>query len=807
MSRGRSSLGAGVALSMVAALTTWVATLSWRGFTDAPSLFLSPLLGLALVVAGVGAVARWSRLGVLSVLALQAVLGTMTLSWILVGSPLPVGATLDALLLAVDDAREAAAIYAPPVPTAEASVEPLLLGGGLACLLLVDLLACGLRRVSLAGLPLLSVYSVPVSLLATDLTWWVFALSAMGFVTMLYLQESEQVARWGRTLREHDTGAPLEEPSGLGVHTATVRAHAVAVGGVATALAVVVPLGVPTLDVHLLDIGRGPGGNTEISIDNPMTDLVRDLNRPRDTPLLQVRSEQVEPSYLRISVLNRFSENEWSPGDRDIPLENRPTGALPTLDGVSQSVPRRTLDYSVEAYDNFSSRWLPTFAPLSSIEATGDWRYDDTTMDFLAGDDDLDVAGSSWTMTGVDLDLSAQELADAPSSVGMVSASYTDLPSDMPPLVRQLATQVTADAPTRFQKAVALQDWFREEFEYSLEDVPAGNGTDELVDFLAEDGAYERTGYCEQFASAMAVMARQLGIPARVAVGFLVPDEIADGVYEYSSDDLHAWPELFIAGSGWVRFEPTPPDRASGVPQYTQEAVDLEQPEAGGPSGSADEQLPDRNGDAEALPDPQEQTPDTAGGDDTADSGLPWGTLLLALAVLVVLVALVLAPRAVRRRRRERRLGSGPEEVWDELRDTARDLRLPYPEHRSPRETGAGLVGHLGSPLDDRLHPGQAGQAPEAVAALQRLVGGLERLRYAPVSGSTIDADRGADPGWRADGEQVVRAMQDGATPRARRRATWLPRTLLRPTRRDSVTAEPQTEALAYQGGIVDHVR
>ncbi len=99
-------------------------------------------------------------------------------------------------------------------------------------------------------------------------------------------------------------------------------------------------------------------------------------------------------------------------------------------------------------------------------------------MDFLAGDPDLDLTGASWSMTSVDLDLSAQELADAPSSIGMVSASYTDLPADMPPLIRQLANQVTAGAPTRFQKAVALQDWFREEFDYSLRNVPPGNGTD-----------------------------------------------------------------------------------------------------------------------------------------------------------------------------------------------------------------------------------------------------------------------------------------------------------------------------------------
>ncbi|MEN8704538.1 MAG: hypothetical protein ABF306_00235, partial [Nocardioides marinisabuli] len=126
-SRTRSSLGAGLTLSTVAALTTWICILSWRGFTDAPSLFLSPLLGLALLVAAVGAVGRWSRLGALSVLLLQLLSGAMALSWVVVGSPLPVGAPWDALLVALADAREGAVVYASPVPTAEAAVEPLLL--------------------------------------------------------------------------------------------------------------------------------------------------------------------------------------------------------------------------------------------------------------------------------------------------------------------------------------------------------------------------------------------------------------------------------------------------------------------------------------------------------------------------------------------------------------------------------------------------------------------------------------------------------------------------------------------------------
>ena len=123
---------------------------------------------------------------------------------------------------------------------------------------------------------------------------------------------------------------------------------------------------------------------------------------------------------------------------------------------------------------------------------------------------------------------------------------------------------VTAEAANRFDKAVALQDLFRSEFEYSLTKGPEGSGVDDLEAFLTP-GNGGRVGYCEQFAASMAVMARVIGIPARMAVGFLKPRSIGDGVWEYSAHDLHAWPELYFDGFGWVRFEPTPGNSAIGA--------------------------------------------------------------------------------------------------------------------------------------------------------------------------------------------------------------------------------------------------
>ena len=769
MSRPSPTPGAATMTAAVAAGTTWVALLSWRGLTDRPSDVLVPLVVLGGVVATVGAVGRWGRLGPVSVLVLQSVLAGMVLSYVVSGSPVPVGSAWADLRAEVDLALEGARAYAPPVPADEADVSPLLLAGGLLCLLLVDLLAAGLRRVPLAGIPLLVAYSLPVGLLGTDLTWWVFALTALGFLVLLFGQEARDVGRWGRAL---DDGARAD--SGTGLQSAGVRLSAVTIGLSATALAVVVPMAIPTLEVRLLDIGRGGPGGDGIEIENPMVDLRRDLNRGADVPLLRLTTDDPAPSYLRTSVLTRFTANEWSSGDRQIPTEHRPEGRMPDLVGVAEDVPRTSYRYEVDVLDQFRSRWLPTMAPVTAVRAEGDWRYDASTMDFLSADKELDTRGVSYSMTGVQLDLSAQELADAPSSAGQVSADFTALPPGLPPMIRQLANDVTRDAPTRFEKAVALQDWFRANFTYSLENVPPGNGTDELVDFLStEEGG--RTGYCEQFAAAMAVMARQLGIPARVAVGFLVPDEVEDGVFEYSAYDLHAWPELFIAGAGWVRFEPTPADRASGVPSYTRQSVDGPGPDPIDPGGRPQDDTANPGGPADETPDrtPEEAEDPQAAGQEDGGVTTAWVVRALGtVAALLLVVVLAAVPGVWRRRRRVRRLAGGLESVWAELRDTAVDLGVPWQSGRSPRVTGATLREHL---------PQVGGQdAPRP--ALDRLVARLERHRYAPAgSAETAGAAEAAET--ERDGVLVVRGMVTAADPRARRRGHWLPRTLVRPTR------------------------
>ncbi len=761
----RVSAVTGTALGFVAAATTWAAMLSWRGFTEEPGTFLVPLLVLGGTVAGAGALGRWARLPVWVVFPGQVLLSAMVTSALLAGSPLPLSETRDRLVTVVEAAVSTANRFQSPVPVDVPPVDPLLIAGGLACFLLVDLLACGLGRISLAGLPLLTVYSVPVSVLGGGISWWVFVLTAIGFMSLLFIHENEQISRWGRPLRRGP-----DDTSPLVVRTGALRTSAGAIGGVATAVALALPLAIPTLTFTLFDFGRGPGGSREITVENPSVDLQRNLTRGEDVPLVRFSTADPDPSYLRIAVLTVFSENEWKPGDRNIPTTNRADGPMPPLDGVDSDVLRRTYGYDVSVTDEFRSAWLPTMSPVTRVVADGDWRFDPDTMDFLRGDSDLDAAGLEYSMRHVELDLQGEELAAAASGSRMVSRAFLELPPELPDVVRSLATEVTREEPTRFQKAVALQEWFRTGGGFSYDDsVELGDGTDDLARFLSE-GPEGRTGYCEQFAASMAVMARVLGVPSRVAVGFLTPDRIGESTWEYSAHDMHAWPELFIAGAGWVRFEPTPAGRAGDVPAYTRDQIqDVPSPSlptsVGGDSGL------DRGADRPADRLDEESVPQ----DDQTQAGVPWGRLAIGIGVAALLGAALMVPRTVRAGRRRQRLSAGPEAAWLEIRDTVVDLGLTWPAHRSPRQTRDRLVRLFGAPADEYgpARPARGpGQNPDAVLAVDRLVGALEQLRY---SG---DPDRVAGLGLAAETETCLEALTAGATPRARRRATWFPRSV-----------------------------
>jgi transglutaminase-like putative cysteine protease len=132
--------------------------------------------------------------------------------------------------------------------------------------------------------------------------------------------------------------------------------------------------------------------------------------------------------------------------------------------------------------------------------------------------------------------------------------TYLQLPN-LDPRIPELAKQITARAQTPFDKTITLESYLRSHYAYNL-NLTGKPGDDPLAHFLFET----RSGHCEYFASAMAIMLRTLGIPTREVNGFL-PGEYNDLGEDYivRASDAHSWVEVYFPGTGWMTFDPTPP--------------------------------------------------------------------------------------------------------------------------------------------------------------------------------------------------------------------------------------------------------
>ncbi len=130
---------------------------------------------------------------------------------------------------------------------------------------------------------------------------------------------------------------------------------------------------------------------------------------------------------------------------------------------------------------------------------------------------------------------------------------YLQLPPNLDPRIRRLAERITANADNPYDKAAALEAWLRRNIRYN-ENIPAPPPGRDGVSYVLFD---IRQGYCDYYASAMAVMARALGIPARVVSGYAQGEWMPDGRYRVRQRDAHTWVEIYFPGYGWVEFEPT----------------------------------------------------------------------------------------------------------------------------------------------------------------------------------------------------------------------------------------------------------
>ncbi|MCZ3386914.1 MAG: transglutaminase domain-containing protein, partial [Actinomycetia bacterium] len=379
-----------------------------------------------------------------------------------------------------------------------------------------------------------------------------------------------------------------------------------------------------------------------------------------------------------------------------------------------------------------------------------------------------------YTATGLEVTPTIDQLQAAPPadpSVDNALYQWLKLPDGVREQLAPLAESVAGAETTDYDRALALQNWFRTDFTYSLDTVE-GNATEALDTFLRD-----RSGYCEQFAATMALMARTLDIPSRVQVGFTPGEQNEDGTWVVTVHDAHAWPELWFEGVGWVRFEPTPGGGDGGAtPGWAPTPADPTRPgqagqndnngggvvirRGGGPVGERGGRPADlrevlranRSGNGLA-------SESTAAGGEQGD-GSP---VLLWLALIAVAGAAAGAPKAaslVVRRTRWRRVATTDLAIsaaWADVLDAATDVDL----RPAPTETPRDLARRL---------PARGGLSPGRAAALGRLAGWVELLRYRGGVEATMTV---ADIRQLAD--DIRRDLFAAISPRDRRRARWWP--------------------------------
>jgi transglutaminase-like putative cysteine protease len=135
-----------------------------------------------------------------------------------------------------------------------------------------------------------------------------------------------------------------------------------------------------------------------------------------------------------------------------------------------------------------------------------------------------------------------------------VLATYAQPPANLDPAIKQLALQITAHASTMYDKVTALETYLRENYTYDANITAPPPGEEATAWFLF----HSKRGFCNYFASAMALMARELGIPARIAVGYTNGKfDAKTGEWVISGTDAHAWTQVYFAGYGWINFEPS----------------------------------------------------------------------------------------------------------------------------------------------------------------------------------------------------------------------------------------------------------
>ena len=331
---------------------------------------------------------------------------------------------------------------------------------------------------------------------------------------------------------------------------------------------------------------------------NPYVQIHKNLVSREGIPLFRATLEgEVPPSevYFRMLTLETYSRGQWSASRPQVhPIDQPPT----EQPGYEFNGPTRTVAADVEIF-GLSQEWLPAPYAVVGIAGSDDEafriRREDTALNFRG---DLTYRTMEYRVVSEVPDIAVEAISGAPDggfsplftaavadgqsvpTIGDTQSRdlpdaerYLELPDDIDPRIHDEAVARTERLTTPFEKGLAIEHWFRESggFVYDLE-VDKGHGDDVLAAWLFDDSAENdgfRRGYCEQFATSMAVMTRSIGIPTRVVLGFTPGTPTGVDEVVVLDNNAHSWVELWIPTAGWVAFDPTPRgDGANAVTSF-----------------------------------------------------------------------------------------------------------------------------------------------------------------------------------------------------------------------------------------------
>ena len=624
---------------------------------------------------------------------------------------LPTRETLEMVGALLAQAGTVLQTYAAPAPTTQ-GVSFLVVAVLTLTAVSVDSMGVTGRAPASAGIPLVAGFLVSVSNTGQAMEPWYFAAVLVMWLLMLAQQGRRLTLSWPSAGRResHGAGDVSEGPR-------TYRGLAQLVGALTVVAAVLGASFLPHLPPTFFGDGlaRNPDARDvdadagDVSFTETM-DPGQDLRNQSQAPVLTYRTNAISLQPLRVTATERFEDGRWVAPER-LTSALLPQGApIPDPPGLGEEVPVGESEFQV--LDNvLEPPHLAAPPLLTSLELEGaDYRYDPQDATVV-----LQGQTPGYDATYLTIDVGGQ----LPDGVGEQPAAAADFDEDLLAVdevsrdqVAALADEVVGDEDNALQAAVLIQGHLRSEgdYEYSLELEPAAEaGADDPIGGFLET----RQGYCVQFATAMVMMARTEGIPARMAVGFLPGTPQQDGSRQVIAADAHTWPELWIDGLGWTRFEPTPGVRAGTPPAYARSTDEGD----AAPSTSEVPQELTPTPEPTAAPVPSDPTLLDRLGDL-----LP--TLLRTLLALLLLgVVATILPWAGRRHREAglRSATTASERIegeWQLLTRSLSDLGVATPPERSPRSMRRHYLG--GTTMED-----------SGDRALGRAVATLERSRYA----------------------------------------------------------------------------